>query len=640
MPLEEILPDVFRYEDSCHVYIIRRGNRAIAIDFGTGRVLDELAGIGVSSLDWIIHTHHHRDQCVGDKLAVAQGTRIAVPEWEAHYFQEAEHFFGRRSIFHLYNMRTNYFTLRESVPVSRVLQDYTTFTWEDVTLEVCPAPGHTEGQIALAWDRGGQTVAFVGDLIRDDGRVETLYDLQFNYAGWEGMPQTMGALGYLLTFNPAVFFPSHGGAVEKPAEASERLITAMRSWLGFYGQTKGGMGPDIRAAQLDQVIPDVYFSKYTNANHYVILSETGKAMFVDYGPNYSTGLVSGLLHADESNRFTPHSLPELRAMGMKAVDVAIPSHYHDDHITGFHYLVRKEGTKIWCYENMVDVLSHPAAEIVGCTVPVPLPIDRPISDGEEVEWQEFRFRIYHTPGHADYHMTMFCEHAGRRIAFTGDNIFNGGRTPDGRLNASWNLIPLNRNRSDDHLKTAERLLEFEPEIICPGHGGPFEITRDDLLAFRDYMADIPSKVQALIGDRDVNRAMDWYWAQVWPYEQGVEPEKPFSATVKVRNYERESANGTITAALPDGWKADHPVQKVHIHGGGSAELTFTIVPGERRAGAPGKVAYGFALELNGKPLGEVCHGIGNYLRYPYLARETVHHHDGHTHGDHHHHHAE
>ena len=39
--------------------------------------------------------------------------------------------------------------------------------------------------------------------------------------------------------------------------------------------------------------------------------------------------------------------------------------------------------------------------------------------------------------------------------------------------------------------------------------------------------------------------------------------------------------------------------------------------GERRLGAPAKVAFGFALELNGKLYGEACHGIGNYIRYPY-----------------------
>jgi len=616
MAMREILPDLFLFEDSCHVYVIRRGDRAIAIDFGSGRVLKELRSIGVSGLDWILHTHHHRDQCEGDKLALKTGAKLGVPEWEAHYFLEAEHFWGRRSIFHLYNMRTNYFTLRESVPVARILQDYTTFAWKDVTLEVCPAPGHTEGQIAFVWDRGGQKIAFVGDMIRDDGQVENFYDLQMGYGGWEGMHQTMGALNYLRTFSPSVLFPSHGGPVEHPEAAIEKLSAAMRAWLSFYGV--GSQFPDLTKAQLDPVIPDVYFSKFSNANHYAILSKSGKAMFVDYGPNYSVGLVSGMLHADESNRFTPHSLPELRQLGMKSVDVAMPSHLHDDHITGFHYLQRKEGTRIWCYENMVDTLERPTSEVVGCTVPVPLKVDRAIRDNEEVRWEEFSLRVRYTPGHAQHHNAIFLEHEGRRIAFTGDNIFTGGsRDEQGRLRTNWNLIPLNRNRPEDHLKTAERLLEFEPEIICPGHGGPFEVTREDLVAYREKMAQIPAKFQALVGDRDVNRAMDYYWARVFPYEQAIEPGKPFAVKVRIRNYDQKSANGTLTAALPEGWKAATPTQKIHIHAQGEAEVEFGILPGEKRLNAPSKTPFAFFLELNGRPLGEVCHGIGNYIRYPY-----------------------
>lgn len=618
MAMRELLPDFFQYDDSCNVYVIRRGDRAIAIDFGTGGVLKELSAIGVTGLDWIIHTHHHRDQCVGDHLAVAQGVKLAVPEWEAHYFLEAEHFWGRRNLFHLYNMRTNYFTLRESVPVAAFLQDFTKFTWKDVTLEVCPAPGHTQGQVALVWDRGGQKLAFVGDLIRDDGQAETLYDFQQGYGGWEGMQHSIGAMGYLRTFGPAKLFPSHGGVVEHPVEAMDKLRTAMRGWMEFYGSTVPNSIPDITKAELQAVIPDVYHSKFSNASHYAIVSKSGKGLFIDYGPNYSNGLVAGVLHADESNRFVPHSLPELRAVGMTKVDVAMPSHLHDDHITGFAYLQRKEGTRFWCYKNMVNLLEHPTSELVGCTVPVPIKVDHAFEENEEVAWEEFRIRVLYAPGHSQHHNMIMLEHEGKRVAFTGDNIFNGGqRDANGRLKLNWNLIPMNRNRPDDHLRTADALLDFEPQFICPGHGGAYEVTREDLLGFRETVAQIPAKFQALVGERNVNRCADFHWARVFPYEQHIEPGKLFSVTVRIRNYDDTSATGTLTAALPAGWTAAVPVQNVHIHAQGETEVEFGILPGEKRLNAPGKTPFAFALELGGKPLGEVCHGIGNYVRYPY-----------------------
>ena len=87
--------------------------------------------------------------------------------------------------------------------------------------------------------------------------------------------------------------------------------------------------------------------------------------------------------------------------------------------------------------------------------------------------------------------------------------------------------------------------------------------------------------------------------------------------MRIRNYEATAVTGTLTAALPDGWSANAPVQRLHAHPGGEAEVEFAIVPNERRAGAPSRVPFAFALELGGKPYGEICHGVGNYLRYPY-----------------------
>ena len=46
--------------------------------------------IGVQHLDWILHTHHHRDLCLGDAAAAFDGVNIAVPVGEAGLFADAE----------------------------------------------------------------------------------------------------------------------------------------------------------------------------------------------------------------------------------------------------------------------------------------------------------------------------------------------------------------------------------------------------------------------------------------------------------------------------------------------------------------------------------------------------------------------
>lgn len=76
----QISPNLLIFEDTCNVYIVRSGLRAVLIDFGSGAVLDHLAGLGVSSIDGINHTHHHLDRCQGDSRAVARNIPIHVTE--------------------------------------------------------------------------------------------------------------------------------------------------------------------------------------------------------------------------------------------------------------------------------------------------------------------------------------------------------------------------------------------------------------------------------------------------------------------------------------------------------------------------------------------------------------------------------
>src|SRR5579872_4289526 len=46
--LTQISPNLYVLRDTCNVYVLKNGDRAILIDFGSGHVLDLLAQIGVS----------------------------------------------------------------------------------------------------------------------------------------------------------------------------------------------------------------------------------------------------------------------------------------------------------------------------------------------------------------------------------------------------------------------------------------------------------------------------------------------------------------------------------------------------------------------------------------------------------------
>ncbi|TIN74273.1 MAG: MBL fold metallo-hydrolase [Mesorhizobium sp.] len=74
------------------------GRDALLIDTGSGAVMRHLVDIGVDQVDWVLHTHHHRDQCWGTKSVQKAYAKIAVPEFERHLFDNVEvHWQTRRS---------------------------------------------------------------------------------------------------------------------------------------------------------------------------------------------------------------------------------------------------------------------------------------------------------------------------------------------------------------------------------------------------------------------------------------------------------------------------------------------------------------------------------------------------------------
>src|SRR3974377_1921503 len=169
--LRKLSENLYLLEDTCNVYLVRAGNHGLIIDFGSGKILDYLCGLGITQVDWVLHTHHHRDQCQGDFKAVERSIPIAVPAHECHLFADAENFWRNRRVFHLYYMRNDFNTITENIRVSEVLRDYGTFRWNKQDIFVLPTPGHTLGSVTLLMEVDGKKIAFTGDLMHSPGKL-------------------------------------------------------------------------------------------------------------------------------------------------------------------------------------------------------------------------------------------------------------------------------------------------------------------------------------------------------------------------------------------------------------------------------------------------------------------------------------
>src|SRR5260370_28576083 len=71
---------LFCFQDCCAVYLLKEGRRGTLIDLGSGAALDHLRAVGVETLDAVLFTHAHRDQCQGAARAAALGVPLRFPE--------------------------------------------------------------------------------------------------------------------------------------------------------------------------------------------------------------------------------------------------------------------------------------------------------------------------------------------------------------------------------------------------------------------------------------------------------------------------------------------------------------------------------------------------------------------------------
>ena len=130
-----------------------------------------------------------------------------------------------------------------------------------------------------------------------------------------------------------------------PAGITE-LIGKLRGWYEAYSP-----GATLTVENKPfAVTPHLVCAHQATSTFYALISDSGKALFLDYGAaggNFINSFTTAT-PVNDRIRFVEHTIPDLKARyGLKSVDVVMPSHMHDDHLNGFPHLVRHHGAKVW-----------------------------------------------------------------------------------------------------------------------------------------------------------------------------------------------------------------------------------------------------------------------------------------------------
>jgi glyoxylase-like metal-dependent hydrolase (beta-lactamase superfamily II) len=617
--LVRISPNLFMLSDTCNVYLLRDGDRGLLIDFGSGHILKLLGEFGIVKVEGILHTHHHRDQCQGGAKAVTQNIPIYVPAHEKYLFEGAENFWRNRHILDNYDVRNDFFTLTKNNQVAGILRDYDSFRWGPYSFLILPTPGHTLGAISLIGRVDGRKVAFTGDLIHSPGKVLNLYDLQYEYQSSDGVDCAIYSLTKLRDLAPALICPSHGTPFENPGRGISDLVDKLKGWYALYSP-ESLLTVDSRPFA---VSPHLACAYKDTSTVYALISDSGKALFVDYGGAslnflmlFNGGVQRGSVH--DHMRFVEHAhtIQELEArFGMKSIDVALPSHMHDDHIGGFPYLVQNYGTKIWCYENMVDILQNPRGYNLGCTYGEPIKVDRSFRDRETFKWEEFEFTVCHFPGHTEFQMVMFGVIDGARVAFTADNFFPW--PPPSHIwphdfpayELRHQVCFRNWVESDSHLKSVRTLIEYEPTMMAPGHGKPFVSNKQDLEDLKPRLAKQKEYFSSVIADPDCNFGLNPSWVRIYPYQLRAKAGSTASLELRVRNYRSKPMRLEATLMVPSSWKSLPERLTVEAPPYADSGGGFTVSIPENWDPSRSRVAVAADVVADGRYLGEIAEGI-------------------------------
>ena len=606
-------PDLFVWTDTCNVYVIRDGDSALLIDLGDGSVLDRLPELGVRRVDWVLFTHHHREQCQGASKLRAWNAKIGVPAAERDLFENPAKY--RKMNVRLGDAFTIHGTSYVRPPVQPIAVDRAfakmdTLSWKGREIWCVDTRGNSPGGMSYMIKPKDRWVAFTGDLMVDGAKLHNWFDSEWDYGFAAGIYALCNSAGQVEGYDPEWMLPSHGPTIQDGArqlsefqaklERFEKLYVRGYAVNTFSGSRQDPMSKPTSVPHLWQISPHLY--KFRGPNFYpnfcMILADSGRALLVDCGL------------FDE--KFLDQSIELMKErLGLKQIDVMIPTHMHGDHFLQGPHLRKKWGVKLWAIDKMGPVCEHP--EWFDYCAPIQaygqmfegkpiesVTFDRLFKDGESFEWEGFTFTIDWMPGQTEFALAVQGMIDGRRVVFTGDNMFGDPANP--RHTGHECVVAHNSSVLEEgYIYGAEYLSRLKPDLIMGGHSYVMPDPAAFVERYRTWAYAIRDAYKGLLVDYPYD--YDPFWVRVQPYRVKVRAGESVEVDVHVRNFRARTQSHRIEAHPSPGLSVE-PVRLV-------GELPpESRKPFKARIAAaadakPGVQLIGLDVTLDGRRYGEI-----------------------------------
>jgi len=602
-------PNLFVWTDTCNVYVVKDGDTALLIDLGDAGVLDHLAGIGVRRVEWVLFTHHHREQCQGFARLQELKAQVAAPEAERALFEEPTKFRkAKPTLGDAYTVHGASYVRPPIGPIrlDRTLKDGDIFSWKGRQFRCVDTRGNSPGGISYLFKVGDRWMAFSGDLMLDGARMHTWFDSEWDYGFAKGLYELINSASMLQSFRPARLLPSHGGIISSPEPQLQEYQRKCRKLAELYvrGYAINTFSPaDQDTVSTATVIPQIWrvtqhLYKFKKRdfwpNFAILIADNGKALVFD----------CGLIGRD----LLEQSLKSMQEqLGLKQIDAVLITHMHGDHFLDVPYLRDRWGARVWALKDIADQCEHPERYDYAAMIPAyqagfeALHIDRAFDRGESFEWQGYKFTVDWMPGQTEFGCCIHGMIDGRHVAFTGDNLFGNSSNPA----ETGHEAVVARNSAlfeEGYIYGADYLKKLQPDLLVTGHSYVVDRPRDMIDRLAAWAREIRDAYQGLSAEKDYRTMFDPYWVRAEPYRVAAQAGQQAEVTLHVRNFLLQSQPYRIQPGAPQGITVQPNVLEgsMHPQSTGHFPLRLSVASDLK----PGVYIVAFDATLDGKRYGQ------------------------------------
>ncbi len=581
--------------------ILRNGKCALLIDPCGTSVNTTLTKLGITNIEQIIFTHHHRDSTAG--FPFPDYVSIGVPDAEVAWFNNVETFWNDPKYrWHLYNSHPHNLMLATSIDVTDTYTEESHIEWGKASISVLETPGHTDGSITYLIDIDDQRFAFTGDLIYDEGKIWELYSLQkgqqtTDYHGFLGArDQIRDSLEKVRQSYPTTLVPTHGVVMKNPDTAIDKLLDQVTYCYDKY----------VSISALRHYFPKL-FTEYEGRTDHMPIRE-GKpppGFLCHYGTTWL--IISENREAFVMDCGSPNVIKQIQQLQtdgeISEVTQFWVTHYHDDHVNANPEFQETFPCETITDAVVADVITEPTAFRLPCISPAITRVDRATCDGDTWTWNEFTMTAFHFPGQTYYHGGLLVEGRGVKMFFAGDSFTMAGI--DDYCSGNRNLL----GTGVGYDNCLRRIRELQPTHIFNCHVDPaFDFTDNEIKFMLDTLAEREKCYTELFPWDHANYGMDDQWVRCLPYEQEVTHGVTVTLQVMVTNHSSESRTVIAQPILPELWSVDVPAAETTVSPKTDGHIQFNI-PIPQNPKVSGRVVIPIDVIYNDKPLGQFREAI-------------------------------